>query len=128
MNQKVGIWLDHKSAVIVSTSAGHVTSKTLESDVGAHPRYSGQEGAGGEKKYEQRHGEQLDRYYDDIISQLGLPEAVLIFGPGEAKLELKARLSRSKALSGCTVDLETADKLTDPQIVAKVKDHFGIVR
>ncbi len=128
MNQKVGIWLDHKRAVIVSTSAGHVTSKTLESEVGAHPRYSGQEGGGGEKKYEQRHGEQLDRYYDDIISQLGLPEAVLIFGPGEAKLELKERLSRSKALSGCTVDLETADKLTDPQIVAKVKDHFGIVR
>ena len=128
MNQKVGVWLDHKSAVIVSTSAGHVTSKTLESEVGAHPRYSGQEGGGGEKKYEQRHGEQLDRYYDDIISQLGLPEAVLIFGPGEAKLELKERLSRSKALSGCTVDLETADRLTDPQIVAKVKDHFGIVR
>ncbi len=128
MNQKVGIWLDHKRAVIVSTSAGNVTSKTLESEVGAHPRYSGQEGGGGEKKYEQRHGEQLDRYYDDIISQLGLPEAVLIFGPGEAKLELKERLSRSKALSGCTVDLETADKLTDPQIVAKVKDHFGIVR
>jgi hypothetical protein len=128
MKPKVGIWLDHKSAVIVSTSAGHVTSKTLKSDVGAHPRYSGQEGAGGEKKYEQRHGEQPDRYYDDIISQLGLPEAVLIFGPGEAKLELKERLSRSKALSGCTVDLETADRLTDPQIVAKVKDHFGIVR
>ncbi len=128
MNHKVGVWLDHKSAVIVSTSAGNVSSKTLESEVGAHPRYSGQEGGGGEKKYEQRHGEQLDRYYDDIISQLGLPEAVLIFGPGEAKLELKERLSRSKALSGCTVDLETADKLTDPQIVAKVKDHFGIVR
>ena len=128
MNHKVGVWLDHKSAVIVSTSAGHVSSKTLESEVGAHPRYSGQEGGGGEKKYEQRHGEQLDRYYDDIISQLGLPEAVLIFGPGEAKLELKERLSRFKALSGCTVDLETADKLTDPQIVAKVKDHFGIVR
>ena len=80
------------------------------------------------KKYEQRHGEQLDGYYDDIISQPGLPEAVLIFGPGEAKLELKERLSRSKALSGCTVDLGTADRLTDPQIVAKVKDHFGIVR
>ena len=128
MNQKVGVWLDHKSAIIVSTSAGNVTSKTLESEVGAHPRYSGQEGGGGEKKYEQRHGEQLDRYYDDIISQLGLPEALLIFGPGEAKLELKERLRRNKALSGCTVDLETADKLTDPQIVAKVKDHFGIVR
>jgi hypothetical protein len=128
MNQKVGIWIDHKSAVIVSTSAGHVTTKTLESEVGAHPRYSGQQDGGGEKKYEQHHGQQLDRYYDDVIRQVGLPEALLIFGPGEAKLELKERLSRSKVLSECTVDIEPADKLTDPQIVAKVKEHFGIVR
>ena len=128
MGRRVGIWIDHKTAVIVSATAGAVTTETMKSDVGAHPRYSGQEGAGGEKKYEQRHGEQLGRYYDDIINQLGLPEAVLIFGPGEAKLELKERLSRSKALSGCNVDLETADKLSDPQIVAKVKEHFGIVR
>jgi len=128
MGPKVGIWIDHKTAVIASATTGPVTTKTMKSEVGAHPRYSGQEGSGGEKKYEQRHGEQLDRYYDDIISQLGLPEALLIFGPGEAKLELKERLSHSKALSGCTVDIETADKLTDPQIVAKVKEHFGIVR
>jgi hypothetical protein len=49
---------------------------------------------------------------------------ILIFGPGEAKLELKERLSRSKTFSEHTVDLETADKLTDPQIVARVKEHF----
>jgi hypothetical protein len=128
MNQKVGIWIDHKSAVIVSASVGHVTTKTLESEVEAHPRYSGQRDSGGEKKYEQRHGQQLDRYYDDVISQLELADALLIFGPGEAKLELKERLSRSKPLSECTVDIETADKLTEPQIVAKVKEHFGIAR
>jgi hypothetical protein len=128
MGPKVGIWIDHKSAVIASASTSQVTTKILESGVGAHPRYSGQADGRGEKKYEQRHSEQLDRYYDDIISQLGLPDALLIFGPGEAKLELKERLSRSKALSECTVDIETADKLTEPQIVAKVKEHFGIVR
>ena len=128
MKRNVGIWIDHKSAVIVSASAGHVTTKTLESEVGAHPRYSGQQDGGGEKKYEQRHGQQLDRYYDDVIGQLGLPDALLIFGPGEAKLELKERLNLFKALSECTVDIETADRLTNPQVVAKVKEHFGIVR
>ena len=61
-------------------------------------------------------------------AQLGQPEAVLIFGPGEAKLQLKERLSRSKALSEHIVGIETTDKLTDPQIVAKVKEHFGIDR
>jgi hypothetical protein len=128
MNQKVGIWIDHRRAVIVSASADGVTTKILESEVGAHPRYSGQQDGGGEQKYEERHDQGLDRYYDDVISQLGRPEAFLIFGPGEAKLELKERLSRTKAFSGRTVEVETSDKLTDPQIVAKVKEHFGIVR
>ena len=40
------------------------TTKTLESEVGAHPHYSGQQDGGGEKKYEQRHGQHLDRSYD----------------------------------------------------------------
>jgi hypothetical protein len=29
-------------------------------------------------------------YYDEVISQMGQPEALLIFGPGEAKLQLGA--------------------------------------
>ena len=137
MNDKVGIWIDHKKAVIVSTSGDRVTAKTLESEVGPHSRYSGRSGyptsdgpqeGRGEKKYEERYGQQLDRYYDEVISQLGQPEALLIFGPGEAKLQLKERLSRSKSLSEHIVEIETTDKLTDPQIVAKVKEHFGIDR
>jgi hypothetical protein len=58
----------------------------------------------------------------------GNPEALLIFGPGEAKLQLKERLSRSKALAERIVGIETTDKLTDPQIVAKVKEQNGIDR
>jgi hypothetical protein len=134
---KVGIWIDHKKAVIVSASAGRVTATTLESEVGPHARYSGRAGyptpdgpqdGGGEKKYEDRYDQHLDRYYDEVISQLGQPEALLIFGPGEAKLQLKERLSRSKALAERIVGIETTDKLTDPQIVAKVKEHYGIDR
>ena len=102
MNNNVGIWIDHKKAVIVSASADHVTAQTLESDVGSHARYSGPQDGGG--------------------------EAVLIFGPGEAKLQLKERLSHSKALAERIVGIETTDKLTDPQIVAKVKEHYGIDR
>jgi hypothetical protein len=127
MSHRVGIWIDHKKAVIVSASANSVTVKTMESEVGPHTRYSNGPD-GGEKKYEERYGQHLDRYYDEIISQLGQPEAVLIFGPGEAKLQLKERLSHSKALSEQIIRIETADKLTDPQIVAKVKEYYGIDR
>src|SRR4029453_243214 len=80
MNHRVGIWIDHKKAVIVSASGDRITAETLESDVGPHTRYSGPHDGGSEKKYEDRHGQHLDRYYDEVISQLGQPHAVLIFG------------------------------------------------
>jgi hypothetical protein len=126
VSHDVGIWIDHKKAVIVSISAGHVTTKTLESDVGPHPHFSGSQEGGGEKKYEERHSHELDGFYDDVIRQCGEPDALLLFGPGEAKLQLKDRLGRSNAER--IVAVESADKLTDPQIVAKVKEHYGIAR
>ena len=137
MTQKVGIWIDHRKAVIVSASADGVRATTLESDVGPHARYSaragyptpdGPQGRRGEQKYEHRYDHHLDQYYDEVITQLGEPEALFIFGPGEAKLQLKERLSRSKALFERIVGVETTDRLTDPQIVAKVKKHYGIRR
>lgn len=65
-------------------------------------------------------------YFDEVIRQVGQPESLLIFGPGEAKLQLKARLGRSSRLSDRIVGIETTDKMTDPQIAAKVKEHYGV--
>jgi hypothetical protein len=135
VNDKVGIWIDHRKAIIVSASADRVSTKTLESNVGPHSRYSGRAGSqgpegppdeGGEKKYEERYRQALDRYYDEVIGHLGRPEAVLILGPGEAKLQLKERMGRNKALSACAVELQTTDKLTETQIVTTVKEHYGL--
>jgi len=128
MSHDVGVWIDHKKAVIVSIAEGQVSIRTLESDVGAHPHYSGSREGGGEKKYEEHHNQDLDRYYDDVIGQLGEPDALLLFGPGEAKLQLKERLGRSKGPSERIVAVESTDKLTDPPIVAKVKEHYRIAR
>lgn len=128
MSHQVGIWIDHKKAVIVSASAGEVTAKTVKSEAGPHPHYSGSQEGGGEKKYEERRDQDLDQYYDAVIGQLGQPDALLLFGPGEAKLQLKERLGRSKTLSARIVAVESTDKMTDPQIVAKVKEHYGLAR
>lgn len=127
MSHTVGVWIDHTRAVIVSASEAAVTTTTVESEVVAHPRYSGQQDGGGEKKYEERHRQSLVRYYDDVIGRLGQPQALLVFGPGEAKLELKDRLDRANPRLARAVEIETADKLTDAQIVAEVKAHFQIV-
>jgi hypothetical protein len=65
----------------------------------------------------------LNKYYDQVLLSLRDAESILIFGPGEAKVELEKRLE-SEGLKGRVVSIETADKLTDRQIAAKVRHHF----
>ena len=62
-------------------------------------------------------------YYDAVIAHLSAADEILIFGPGEAKGELKKRLGKDKSdLRILTV--ETNDKMTESQIVARVRQHF----
>jgi len=67
--------------------------------------------------------EHLNIYYNEVISCIRDAESILIFGPGESKGELKKHLER-EGLGGSIVGIETTDKMTDPQIVAKVRQYF----
>ena len=52
-----------------------------------------------------------------------MQKSILIFGPGEAKGELEERLEKND-LGGRIVGIEAADKMTDRQIAAKVRQRF----
>lgn len=123
MAETVAIWIDHARAVIVLVSGPHATTTTVESGIGGHPHFGGQQDGGGEKRYEERHAHDLDRFYDEVIGHLKAPAAILVFGPGEAKLEFKARLERSKPLAAVPIEIDTEPALTDPQIVARAKEY-----
>lgn len=79
---------------------------------------------GSERRSEERHHNELNRYFDDVVAALGHPESVLIFGPGEAKHQLAARVGHSKTRPQPTITIDTSDKLSDAQVVAKVSTHF----
>ena len=65
----------------------------------------------------------LNIYYDAVIACIRDAESIMIFGPGDAKGELKTRLERDN-LGERIEDIETVDKMTDRQIAAKVRQHF----
>jgi len=48
------------------------------------------------------------------LASISDADAILVFGPGEAKSELKKRLDRAKFGGHITI-METTDKLTDRQ-------------
>jgi hypothetical protein len=72
---------------------------------------------------DRRYEDHLRRYFDGVVSLIRDADAIWIFGPGEAKVELKKRLEHEE-LGGRIVNIETVDKMTDRQIAAKVRQHF----
>jgi len=132
MRKKVGLWIDHEKAVIVFVSDKGEEIKLINSEVKKHTHPSGishSENPYGKESVtkndirEREFSEHLRVYYEKVISCIRDVESIFIFGPGEAKVELKKRIEKDN-LKGKVVSVETDDRLTDPQIVAKVKNYF----
>jgi hypothetical protein len=124
VKKEVGLWIDHRRAVIFSLSDEGAQIKRVLSELKTDARSSAgiQEKAVADKG-EKRLTGQLNNYYDEVLSYIRDAESILIFGPGEAKLELKKRLENMK-LQGHIVGIETVDTMTDNQVVVKVRHRF----
>jgi hypothetical protein len=132
MKKQVGLWMDHRKAVIVIVSDKGEEMKLIVSKVEKQRRRSGGSPLKGsyealqvpaDDSHEREFTGHLNIYYDAIIACIRDAEAILIFGPGEAKGELEKRLA-SKELRGRIIGIETIDKMTDRQIAAKVRQRF----
>jgi hypothetical protein len=124
MKKELGLWIDHREAVIVTVSAEGDEIQRVNSDVEKHSRFSSGASEGSpEDRRDRRFGEHLHQYYAEVIAAIRDADSILILGPGEAKGELEKRLVQEK-LSGRIVGIETEDKLTESQIVAKVRRYF----
>ena len=68
----------------------------------------------------------LNVYYKEVFELIKDAESILLMGPGEAKDEFRKLIEREHGdHRHKVVTEETADKMTDPQIAAKVRDFFG---
>jgi stalled ribosome rescue protein Dom34 len=124
MKKELGLWIDHREAVIVTVAREGEEVKRISSDMEKHVRFSSGSAEGSpEDQRDKRFANHLHQYYDEVIAAIRHADSILIMGPGEAKGELKKQLEHEK-LSERIVGIETVDKLTEPQIAAKVRQHF----
>jgi hypothetical protein len=133
MKEEVGLWIDHYKTVIIGDGEGTVT---LKSNVKKHVRFTG--GARGKTAYssnyfpaedhvDRQFVEHLNKYYSDVITHLRDARRIIIMGPGEAKFELEKRMQH-EGLKEHVIRVETADKLTERQISARIKNFFASFR
>jgi hypothetical protein len=132
MNIKMGLWIDHRQAILVRLyNYGEETSHIF-SNLPKRVRFSG---ASHDRSEENPHDDfaedvrdkrfetLLTHYYDEVIAQLTHAESILILGPGEAKLELQKQLA-SVELADRVVDVQAADKMTERQVAARVRQFY----
>lgn len=132
MKKEVGLWIDHRKVVIVTVQDDVVVTRQFKSDMEKHVRFArgshskGQHeivGSSSEDVRDRSFEDHLNSYYEAVIYLIRDADSILIFGPGEAKVELEKRLKRDE-LGGRIVGIETVDKMTNNQIKAKVRDYY----
>lgn len=132
MKKNVGLWIDHRKAVILVLAERREEIRTVESNVEEQavsrrgvmgraskmPRYYA-----AEDRETRRRIEHLNQYYGEIVKDIRDAESVFIMGPGEAKHELEKRMTHSR-IKNRIAGIETTDKLTERQITARIRKFF----
>jgi len=133
MQKNIGLWVDHEKAVIVSLSGDTPKVRKIESNIEKHVRAAGgarsstiygPEDVVAEDKTDRKYIHHLNTYYNSIIKAVRNADSIYIFGPGEAKGELKKLMEQSKPLAECIAAVEKADKMTEHEIIRNVKRFF----
>lgn len=133
MKREIGIWLNSTKAILVDLNNGNQSVKTIESDIESRTRFPG-EGkdfsrlgsmqVNPSKKQTNRKKHQLHHYFEEIIHNLEDASNIFIFGPSQTKNLFEKELKKHHNFHNKLIDIENSDKLTQKQLIAKVKDHF----
>lgn len=120
--KQLGIWMDHSTANIIDLTSnrkkGSIVSKfsfdTKEEALNRSERLM-------HNKRQQMH----EAYYKEIADVILKFNHVLLFGPTNAKTELLNYLSKDLHFKDIKIEVESADKLTDNEKGAFVKNYFN---
>jgi hypothetical protein len=134
MKTVAGVWIDHRKAIIVTLSdEGEEKTQQILSNVEKQlGRFDGERSTTSfesqlvkeDDRQQRGFTKHLKVFYDEVQSCVRDAEFVMIFGPGEAKGELKKLMDQNNHRDR-VVTVESADKMTDRQIAAKVHQYFA---
>ncbi len=133
--KQVGIWIDQKEAKIVSIENGNEHFDTIVSNIedfrvsgGSGTRFKGgPQDVVQDSKYLERKRHQLTEFFKDIIKYIASADAIVIFGPAQTGIKLKAEISDKHAqLHAKIKSIEKIDSMTENQIKAWVRNYYNI--
>lgn len=108
--------MDQRSAIIISGQDG---------DFSIGEKVKAEDHQSGKSEHASNRGEVADhrKYYKTLAGKVLEYDEVLVFGPGQSQEEFQNYLKKDSHFKG-KITIDSANQLTDPQIIAKVRDFF----
>jgi len=130
MDRNVGLWIDHKQAYLIWYREGRID--VIPSEIEPPEHFSGGTQLGGklnqkgdmELRHNGRYRLKLTKFYKQVVAALKDVDSIFIMGPGEAKVEFEKVLTRQKAMQKRLLKVETAEKMTKNQMIARVRRFY----
>ena len=120
--KNLGIWMDHSSAHLMEYASEPVETKTIESTFTYRVKQDSLNKSENLMHNKEQH--QRIEYYKKLGEVIKEYEGVILFGPTDAKVELFNMLKANHLFEKIKIEVKQADKMTENQERAFVKDHF----
>jgi hypothetical protein len=135
MPANYGIWIDHKSAIVVHLEDHTYTVTRIASEAERKHRATG--GVRGQQPFvhrsvnsgardEAHRRNDWQRHYERVIQALPIDASVYVLGSGQAKAEFVGYLKRHGPPTIEVMGVEATPRLTQGQLIARIKTAFGV--
>ena len=121
--KQLGIWMDHSNAITMELENDTIIQNNIVSE-STHQEKESTLASRGEKHMHVKDQHQQSSYYKKISDVIRNFQDVIIFGPTEAKYELRNLLKEDHLFKDIKIKVRHFDTLTENQMHAFVKEYF----
>jgi stalled ribosome rescue protein Dom34 len=119
VKQYAGVWMDTTAAVIISNEGND--DYKVQTKVGS-PHHKG---GGSEHSMNNAKANDTLKFFKSVSKELLQYDEILVFGPGNSQEQFRNHLKNDFQFNNKPITIDSSDQLTDPQVIAKVRDFFG---
>jgi len=119
----LGIWMDHSIAHLMEFTSDPIETKTIESKFTHEVKKESLSKSENIMHNKEQH--QQSEYYKELGEVIKNYKGVILFGPTNAKVELFNILKADNHFEKVKIEVMQADKMTDNQQHAFVREHFS---
>src|SRR6187551_2179283 len=120
---KLGIWMDHAVAHVMEFTVDPIVTKVIQSKFTREQRENSL--GKSENLMHNKEQHQQNEFYKKLAELIKQAGEVVLFGPTNAKTELFNLLSKDLHFEKIKIAVKEADKMTENQEHAFVKNYFS---